>query len=111
MTRPTHHQFVKGIGHISHASEPEIPPGYPVGSKNCLPPPNAKDGSIHLMNPSHGAPPMRMRWLADHKSWASLAPDKGNRMAWSTDHLMRAGWEYLGPDTPGTTPPKGKKRG
>lgn len=106
MLDPTRHQFVRGLGHIPHGAEPDLPPGYPPGSANCLPPAGAADGSVHIMNPSHGAPPMRMRWLAAHQAWAPLSPEKGNRMAWTADYLSRAGWEYAGPEA---APKRGKR--
>ena len=93
----THHQFVPGIGYLAHDGPPELPKGC-NGTKNCAPPAGTKDGTFHIMRPSHGASPIQMIWVAAENSWASTKPEKGNRLAWTVDHLKRAGWEYVGPD-------------
>jgi hypothetical protein len=49
------------------------------------------------MKPPTGAAPLEMIWIAAERAWASRIPDRGNRLAWPTGHLMRAGWEYVGP--------------
>jgi hypothetical protein len=93
MRRRTHHQFVPGLGYIAHAAPPDLPPTS-RGNKNCEPPTGTPDGSIHLIKPPTGAPPMLMTWVAAERAWASTKPGAGNRLAWPTAHLMRAGWEY-----------------
>jgi hypothetical protein len=93
----THHQYMDGIGYVAHSGPPELPLGRVVSSKNCAPPPGAKDGSAHLLKPPGGHPDMIMLWVAAENAWRPTHPGKGNRLAWSTDHLMRSGWEYLGP--------------
>lgn len=96
LSRLTHHQFVAGMGYVAHGMAPELPPDA-NGSKNCAPPAGTADGSVHLMRPPTGADPVRMIWTPTEGAWAAEIPQKGNRMAWSTEHLMRAGWEYGGP--------------
>lgn len=96
---PTHHQFVPGLGYISHGGPPDLPAGA-TGSKNCAPLAGVKDGSAHFMQPPGGHPPMMMIWLADAGAWRAFHPGKGNRIAWTTDHLSRAGWEYIDPVMP-----------
>jgi hypothetical protein len=49
------------------------------------------------MKPPGGAKPLEMIWVAAERAWASAIPDRGNRLAWPTSHLMRARWEYVGP--------------
>jgi hypothetical protein len=118
MKAQTKHQFLHGIGYVPHGGPPDIPTGA-QGGKNCLPATGAANGSIHILKPSHGAPPMRMRWVAAEQAWAGLNQAKGNRLAWTADHLSRAGWEYVGvdpkqepvaPDATITTGPYRKKR-
>lgn len=94
--RPTHHQFIRGIGFLKHSGVPELPPGA-NGAKNCRPPPKTADGSLHMLQPGNGHPAVKMKWLAAHAAWGSLKPAKGNRLAWPVDHLSKAGWEYVGP--------------
>ena len=94
--KKTHHQFVPGMGYLSHAGAPELPPGA-NGSKNCAPPEDAKDGSLHALRPPGGHPPMNMLWVAGERAWAHPVPGSGNRLAWPVEHLMRAGWEYIEP--------------
>ena len=50
-----------------------------------------------MLRPPNGAPPMEMVWHAGERAWGPMRPDKGNRMAWTPDHLSKAGWEYVGP--------------
>lgn len=92
----TKHQFVPGIGYLEHSGAPDIRP-HPAGGKNCDPAPGTADGSLHTMRPPNGHPPMMMMWIAAEKAWASRQPERGNRLAWSTAHLSKAGWEYVGP--------------
>lgn len=95
LKKRTHHQHLRGIGYVAHTAQPELP-GSANGKKNCAPPSGTKDATHHMMKPPNGAAPIRMSWVAAEKAWASMT-GKGNRMAWTTDHLMRAGWEYAGP--------------
>ena len=92
----THHQFVPGIGYLAHSGPPELP-GWMSGSKNCDPPAGTAEGSVHLLRPPSGGTSMEFLWVAAEKAWAP-ANGRGNRLAWPTSHLMRAGWEY---DRPG----------
>lgn len=94
--RKTHHQFIPGIGYIAHSGPPTLPPGS-NGSQSCLPKGDAADGSLHLMQPPNGHPPITMKWVAVERAWESLQPERGNRLAWPHDHLMKAGWSYLRP--------------
>lgn len=94
LRRRTHHQFVPGIGYIAHAGPPELPPTA-NGRENCAPPGGTEDQSLHLLKPPGGAPPLAMVWHAGERAWGALKPEKGNRLAWSTDYLMRAGWKYV----------------
>lgn len=98
----THHQFVKGLGYIAHSGPPELP-AHLAGKKNCAPPAGTQNDSHHMLRPPNGAPDMVMRWIAGEQAWASLIPEKGNRLAWPVQHLQRAGWEYVGPE--GTAAP------
>ncbi len=95
MGRRTHHQFLPGIGYIAHSGPPALP-DRPPGTKSCKPPAGTKDGSVHLMKPGTGGPPIRMLWIAGEGAWASLKIGKGNRLAWSAAFLTAAGWEYGG---------------
>ncbi len=96
LQKRTHHQFVRGIGYLAHSGPPELP-DTARGTKNCEPAPGTKNGSVHLMRPPTGAAPLKMVWIAKERAWASAVPDRGNRLAWSTNHLMRAGWVNAGP--------------
>ena len=92
----THHQYVDGLGFLAHSGPPELPAAA-QGSKNCAPPSSTKDGSPHLLRPPGGHPDMILLWVAAENAWRSTHPGKGNRLAWTTDHLSKAGWEYVGP--------------
>lgn len=92
----THHQLLRGIGYLKHSGPPELPASA-RGSKNCEPGAGTRNGTIHLMKPPGGAKPLEMIWVAAERAWASAIPDRGNRLAWPTSHLMRARWEYVGP--------------
>ena len=97
--RMTMHQFIPGVGYIEHGAHPEVPVGT-NGGRNCLPPKGTADGTVHLLRSvQHNAAPIRMRWVAAEKAWASLKTATGNRLAWTTDHLSAAGWEYVSADT------------
>jgi hypothetical protein len=91
--RLTHHQFAAGLGYVAHSGPPELPP-IARGTKNCAPPNGTADGSLHVMRPPNGHPPITMRWVQAEQAWASLQPEKGNRLAWPGSYLMRAGWAY-----------------
>ena len=95
----THHQYIDGLGYMAHEGPPELPAAA-QGAKNCVPPEGTKDGTAHLLQPPGGHPQMILLWVEAEGAWASRHPGKGNRLAWTTDHLMRAGWEYVGPFTP-----------
>jgi hypothetical protein len=97
MKRQTGHQHVPGIGYIVHSGPPDLPAEYPVGSKPCEPPADAADGSLHVLRAPQGGE-IRMRWIAAEQAWAALKSDQGNRMAWPTSYLSRAGWEYMRPE-------------
>ena len=92
----TRHQFVPGLGYLVHSGPPELPPTA-RGTKNCAPPAGAKDGGVYMLRPPNGAPPMEMVWHGVERAWGPTRADKGNRMAWTPDHLSKAGWEYVGP--------------
>lgn len=96
MAKQINHQFVPGLGYVAHSGPPELPPGS-NGTASCLPKSDAADGSLHLMQPPHGHPPIAMRWVALEKAWASIQPERGNRLAWPADFLSKAGWAYLRP--------------
>jgi len=93
LLKPTHHQFVPGIGYISHTGLPELPSDA-RGDKNCDPPAGSKDGSAHLFNPPTGGKMVELHWVAAEKAWASPDRKRGNRLAWPVAHLRKAGWEY-----------------
>lgn len=93
---PTRHQFVKNIGFLMHDGPPELPPGY-NGTANCAPAADAPDLSVHVLQTPGDGVEIRMKWLADHRAWSSMVFGKGNRLAWTPDHLSRAGWKYVGP--------------
>ena len=90
----THHQFVMGLGYINHGGAPALGAEH-KGDKNCAPPKDTKNGSLHVLQPPGNAPPLTMRWVAGENAWASLKIQKGNRMAWTAPHLSRAGWQYV----------------
>lgn len=96
MLRQTQHQFLQGIGYIVHSGPPDLPAAA-RGNANCDPPPGTAEGSVHLLQPPGAFTHMPMRWISVERAWASLHPGKGNRLAWTTDHLRKAGWEYVGP--------------
>jgi hypothetical protein len=93
---PTHHQFIPGIGYVAHARPPELPPNA-NGSANCAPPEGILDGTVHMMRPPNGHPSIAMVWHARTRAWGSTTPGRGNRLGWPLDHLMKAGWAYVGP--------------
>jgi len=93
--KPTHHQFIPGIGHLDHGAEPSLPAGR-GGKKNCDPPPGTRDGSLHKMKASSGIVVV-MKWITAARSWGPKRPGVGNRMAWTPKHLSVAGWELIGP--------------
>ncbi len=97
LKKPTHHQFVPGIGYLVHSGAPEIPDGA-KGGKNCKPADRTKDGSRHLLKPPGGHPPLLMAWVASEGAWSALKHGAGNRLAWTAEHLSAAGWEYLKPE-------------
>ena len=80
--KKTHHQLIVGVGYIAHSGAPELPAGA-NGSKNCDPPAGAKDGSLHLLRPPNGHPPLAFRWITAEQAWESVQPERGNRLAWS----------------------------
>lgn len=94
--RKTGHQFVPGLGYVAHQGPPPLNPRA-NGTKNCDPPQGTRDGSVHLLRPPNGHPPITMVWIAMERAWASRMPERGNRLAWPTSHLRRAEWEYIGP--------------
>lgn len=96
LARKTHHQFCPGIGYVAHSGPPELQPGS-NGSANCIPAATAADGTLHLMQPPQGHPPITMRWVAVERAWESLQPERGNRLAWPADYLRKVGWAYLRP--------------
>jgi len=98
--RPTHHQFVPGIGYIVHSGPPEMPQGRSGAGKPCKPPQGTEDGSLHFLQPPNQHPKMPMRWLAKHHCWAPMRHGQGNRLAWSDEHLSAAGWAYMRPVEP-----------
>ena len=95
MGQRTHHQYIQGIGYLKHSGPPDMPASA-RGNKNCAPAQGTKDDSRHLLKPPNGAPPMTLKWVAKENAWAPMNPAKGNRLAWPTSHLQRAGWEYIG---------------
>jgi hypothetical protein len=106
LKRRTHHQFLPGFGYIAHSGPPELPENA-RGTKNCAPPNGTSDATAHLMQPPSG-PPIRMVWVQSEGAWASPQRERGNRLAWTTSHLQKAGWEYLNP-VPGAKPARTKK--
>lgn len=97
---PTHHQFEPGNGYVNHGGPPMVPNPVLL-KKNCLPKDTSLDGTLHLLRAPTGTA-MTMIWLPVHRAWANTRIDRGNRLAWTADHLSKAGWEYLKPA------PKGK---
>lgn len=93
--KPTHHQFVTGLGYVRHDGPPPLPRGA-QGSKNCKPAPKTEDGSVHTLRIPGGRVVREMVWHASAQAWGP-ARGQGNRMAWSPEHLSKAGWEYVGP--------------
>src|ERR1700674_5287905 len=91
-----HHQFIAGLGYVAHSAPPDLPQTA-RGNKNCNPPTGTQDGTLHLMQPPTGAPPIAMVWLQREQAWASTNIARANRLAWPVTHLSRAGWEYSGP--------------
>jgi len=96
MAKPTHHQFIFGFGYLAHSGPPALTEHH-KGTKNTAPPARTKDGSLHRLQPPGSGAVMVMHWVEIERAWASTQPQKGNRLAWTTGHLMRAGWEYIGP--------------
>lgn len=95
MMKQTHHQFVDGIGYVAHSGPPALLPSH-FGSKNCKPPTDTVDGTMHMLQPPGKAPPMAMRWIKNEHAWASPKM-AGHRLAFTCEHLMKAGWAYIGP--------------
>jgi hypothetical protein len=96
LKKRTNHERIPGMGYLVHSGPPDLPADA-SGNQNCAPPAGTVDGSAHVLKPPGGAKPMRMVWIGAEKAWAHPA-GKGNRLAWPTDHLMRAGWKYVGPE-------------
>jgi hypothetical protein len=96
MGKMTHHQFIRSVGFLAHSGPPDLEPHH-QGKKNCAPKAGSANGSRHWLKPGNGHPDIVMTWVAAESAWASTKPDKGNRLAWSVEHLSRAGWEYVGP--------------
>lgn len=95
MKNPTSHQFIKGLGYLAHTEPPEIPLGTRP-STGCTPPTGTPDGSLHLLQPPGTRPKMTFKWLMRDSAWQAI-PIRGNRIAWTADHMKRAGWSYAGP--------------
>ena len=95
MQKPTKHQHLRGLGYLAHDGPPALPSGA-NGNKNCKPPSGTADGTRHILQPPGGHKRMELIWMAAHSAW-SHPTGKGNRLAWTCDHLSRAGWEYIGP--------------
>lgn len=93
MRRSVHCQYVHGQGFYDHGGPPVLPEGA-SGAANCLPAVGTADGSMHVLQPPGGHPEMTMVWRAAESAWAPTVLGKGNRMAWTHDHLARAGWSY-----------------
>jgi len=98
LKRPTHHQYLHGLGYLVHSGPPELPEAA-RGEKNCAPPDGVGNRSRHVLQPPGKHPPMTMIWHAGDGAWMHPA-HKGNRMGWTPDHLSKAGWEYVGPVKP-----------
>ena len=90
--KPTHHQFVPGMGYVVHSGEAKIPSPVKKG-KNCAPPAGTKTGAIFDLIPPTGGKPVRMAWNATHRCWLSPRPAQSTRTAFSPEFLSRAGWE------------------
>lgn len=97
MKRPTHHQFIVGVGFLAHSAPPDLPDDA-RGDKNCAPPERTQhEGSLHVLQPPGDHPPMTLIWSVEHGAWIHPVLGRGNRVAWTPDHLSKAGWEYVGP--------------
>lgn len=113
LRRRTHCQYIQGQGFIDHGMPPEVPADA-AGTDNCLPDVGTADGSHHMLKPPGSAPEMRMIWHAAESAWAPLVFGKGNRLAWTHEHLSRAGWRYVGPvedEKPARKPKRSLVRG
>lgn len=94
----TKHSFVPGIGYIAQAEPPKFLP-HPEGGKNCAPPAGTNDGSRHTLRSPGGKVAgieKTFLWVAAEQAWEPSIMG-GNRLAWTADHLSKAGWEYVGP--------------
>lgn len=94
MAKQTHHQFIPGIGYLAHSAPPPLLPEH-TGDKNCKPPAGTRTGSLHKLQPPGKGAPMTMRWVAAEGAWASPKPGKGHRLAFTCEHLSKAGWQYV----------------
>lgn len=94
LRRRTHCQYLHGQGFVDHGMPPELPEDA-TGSASCMAPVGAEDGSVHVLKPPGAQPEMRMIWIAAESAWAPTVFGKGNRLAWTHDHLSRAGWRYV----------------
>ena len=93
----TRHSFVPGLGYVEHAEPPSFTP-HPDGGKNCAPPPGTKTGSEHVLRSPGGKAGIEKTflWITAERAWEPVELG-GNRLAWTADHLSKAGWEYVGP--------------
>lgn len=94
----TKHSFVPGIGYIAQAEAPKFAP-HPAGGKNCAPPAGTANGSRYtLRSPGgkDGSIEKTFLWVAAEQAWEPEIMG-GNRLAWTVDHLSKAGWECVGP--------------
>lgn len=95
IARRTHCQYVHGQGFLDHGAPPALPADA-SGTANCVPDDGAQNGSVHIMR-TPGGTEMNMIWHADEGAWGATVLGKGNRLAWTPEHLSKAGWEYLRP--------------
>lgn len=93
---PATHQFVMGVGYIRHAGQPHV--RTPVSNpKNCAPPADAAEGSLHILRRSPNGEPVTFSWTAG--AWKAVTTThmlKGARMAFLASYLSSVGWEYVG---------------
>ena len=86
------HSFIPLVGYVAHGEEPPVN-NIGLSTTACDPPHDIKDGDHCLLRSAAGIV-VEMTWVGAERAWAPLNIAQGNRLAWTAEHLSRAGWKF-----------------